>query len=194
MKRVLLLGDSIRMGYDKKVRALLQQECEVIFAEDDNGRFAAYTLWQANQLFKQYGRFDIVHWNNGYWDMNIEPPMTEPMHPAEEYVHFLKRIIRLLCRNGAKIIFATSLPVCGSGNARDDSGTTGFLQYDNRWVIQYNDAACRLMQEEGIEINDLYALCMKKPGYYKAADRLHLTEAGYWEVAKQTADCIRRCL
>ena len=76
MKKVLLLGDSIRMGYDEYVRDLLKGKAEVYF-EEDNGRFAAYTLWQVNQVFRHQGQFDVVHWNNGYWDMNIEPPMTE---------------------------------------------------------------------------------------------------------------------
>ncbi|MBQ1848734.1 MAG: hypothetical protein II135_12080 [Clostridia bacterium] len=64
MKRVLLLGDSIRMGYDEYVKELLKDEFEVIYDEFDNGRFAAYTLWQANQFFKNHGKFDVVHWNN----------------------------------------------------------------------------------------------------------------------------------
>ena len=60
MKKVLLLGDSIRMGYQYQLKELLKDECKVIFS-DDNGRFASYTLWQANQMFKEYGRFDLVH-------------------------------------------------------------------------------------------------------------------------------------
>ena len=80
MKKVLLLGDSIRMGYDDYVKEELDGKCEVVYDAEDNGRFAAYTLWQANQMFKHHGHFDVVHWNNGYWDMNIEAPMTEAMH------------------------------------------------------------------------------------------------------------------
>jgi len=77
MKRVLLLGDSIRMGYDSMVKELLSDKYEVLFPED-NGRFSSYTLWQMNQYFKNEGSFDLVHWNNGYWDMNPERPMNEP--------------------------------------------------------------------------------------------------------------------
>ena len=51
MKKVLLLGDSIRMGYQSEVKKLLENEYEVMYPED-NGRFAAYTLWQVNQAFK----------------------------------------------------------------------------------------------------------------------------------------------
>ena len=111
MKKVLLLGDSIRMGYDDMVRDLLSGQAEVIYDAEDNGRFAAYTLWQANQMFRKHGAFDVVHWNNGYWDMNVESPMTEPIHPIEEYTLYLRRILDLCARNGARVIFATTTPV-----------------------------------------------------------------------------------
>lgn len=194
MKRVLLLGDSIRMGYDEKVRSLLEEEYEVIFAEEDNGRFAAYTLWQANQFFKQFGHFDLVHWNNGYWDMNIEAPMTEAIHPLDEYENYLRRIIRLIRQNGAQIVFATTTPIYEEGKAKDNTGTGASINYSNDWVMKYNEAACRIMEAEGVLVNDLYGLCLKGPKYYKCEDMLHLTEEGYQEVAKQTAECIRKLL
>lgn len=51
MKKVLLLGDSIRMGYAEYVKELLKNKFDVYYDDNDNGRFAAYTLWQANQFF-----------------------------------------------------------------------------------------------------------------------------------------------
>jgi len=191
MKKVLLLGDSIRMGYDEYVRDILKDRCEVIYDEKDNGRFAAYTLWQANQLFRKHGKFDVVHWNNGYWDMNIEAPMTEAMHPIDEYIHFLKRIIAEIRRNGAQIIFATTTPAAGSvGSALDNTGTGVKIKYSNDWVIAYNDAAKRLAAEENITVNDLYALMLEDRSGYKCEDKLHLTEEGYRRCAEQAARLI----
>lgn len=192
MKRVLLLGDSIRMGYDDFLRDLLKDQCEVIYDSEDNGRFAAYTLWQANQLLKQYGNFDLVHWNNGYWDMNVEAPMTEAIHPVEEYVHFLRRIIGLLRQNGAKIIFATTTPILQGGSSQDNTGTGVQINYSNEWVETYNAAAKKLMAEEHIPVNDFYALCMEDKNRYKCEDMLHLTEEGYRRCAAQAASMIRR--
>lgn len=194
MKRILLLGDSIRMGYDKKVRELLKDEYEVIFAEEDNGRFAAYTLWQANQFFKHCGHFDLVHWNNGYWDMNVEAPMTEAIHPLDEYVNYLRRIIRLIRQNGAQIVFATTTPIYEPGESKDNTGTGATVCYSNDWVVKYNEAACALMKSERIFVNDLYGLCLKGPKYYKSEDMLHLTEEGYAVIARQTAECIRKLI
>ena len=192
MKKVLLLGDSIRMGYDEYVKEILSGEFEVIYDDADNGRFAAYTLWQANQFFKNYGKFDVVHWNNGYWDMNVESPMTTAIHPADEYVHFLSRILDEIRNNGAVPIFATTVPILSAEAAADvvREGIETF-KYDNAWVVKYNAAATGFMHGEGVAVNDLYALCLKDKYYYKCPDLLHLTEEGYRRCAEQTAQAIR---
>ena len=195
MKKVLLLGDSIRMGYDDYVKELLQGEYQVYYDPEDNGRFSSYTLWQMNQFFRHFGAFDVVHWNNGYWDMNIEAPMTTAMHPVEEYVHFLRRILAEIRRNGAVPVFATTTPILSVGAAADISGTgADSINYNNEWVKTYNEAAVGLMQEEGVRINDLYSLCLEDPHYYKCEDLLHLTEQGYRRCAEQTASVIRSIL
>jgi len=193
MKKVLLLGDSIRMGYDEYVKEILAGEFEVIYDDFDNGRFSAYTLWQANQAFKNQGRFDVVHWNNGYWDMNVEYPMTEAMHPVDEYVHFLSRILSQIRNNGAVPIFATTTPILSKEAAADvvREGIDSF-KYDNEWVVKYNASAVKFMQGEGVTVNDLYALCIKDKYYYKCPDLLHLTEEGYRRCAEQTAFAIRK--
>ncbi len=193
MKKVLLLGDSIRMGYDEYVRELLRGKAEVYF-DEDNGRFAAYTLWQANQMFRLHGPFDVVHWNNGYWDMNVEAPMTEAMHPVDEYVHFLRRILHFCRDNGAQVIFAATTPILESGAAKDVTGVNASIQYNDQWVQTYNNAARRLMEEENVPVNDLYALCREDPRCYKCADLLHLTEEGYLACAKQAVRCIEAYL
>lgn len=194
MKKVLLLGDSICMGYGNYVRNLLKGKCEVYYDEKDNGRFAAYTLWQANQFFKNYGKFDVVHWNNGYWDMNIESPMIDAMHPIEEYIHFLKRIISEIRFNGAEIIFATTTPIIKRGSAIDNSGTGMIISYDNDWVIKYNDAAKKLMTEYKVTVNDLYSLMLNDKNYYKCEDMLHLVDKGYRICAEQVARLIEEKL
>ena len=179
------------MGYQYQLKELLKDECEVIFS-DDNGRFASYTLWQANQMFKEYGRFDLVHWNNGYWDMNVEAPMTEAMTPIDEYLHFLRRIIALCRQNADKIIFATTPPVLEKGSAMDNTDTGCYISYDNDWVRSYNSAAKALMSAEKIPVNDIYEIAVKGENYYKCPDKLHLTEEGYMLCAKQAAEMIRK--
>ena len=166
MKKVLLLGDSIRMGYQNDVKDILNGEYEVICPED-NGRFAAYTLWQANQMFKWNPDIELVHFNNGYWDMNIEAPMTEAIHPIEEYKSFLRRIVALCRQCGAKVVFATTVPIMEAGAAADNTGVEGTINYSNEWVKEYNAAATAVMAELDVPVNDLYALCMEDDRRYK---------------------------
>ena len=68
MKKVALLGDSIRLlGYGTKVPELLGEEYEV-FQPEDNCRFVKYTLRMLFELREQIQDSDIIHWNNGLWD------------------------------------------------------------------------------------------------------------------------------
>ena len=191
MKKVLLLGDSIRMGYQQYVKEALEGEFEVRYPED-NGRFAAYTLWQVNQELKWNPDIELVHFNNGYWDMNIEAPMTEAIHPVEEYVSFLRRIVGLCRQCGAKVVFATTVPILEAGAAGDNTGVQGTINYSNEWVKEYNAAAVALMQELEVPVNDLYALCLEDERCYKCEDLLHLSEEGSRRCAQQVAEYVRK--
>ena len=191
MRKVMLLGDSIRMGYQKDVVQLLEGEYEVVYPAD-NGRFSAYTLWQANQLFKYHGPFELVHFNNGYWDMNIEAPMIEAIHPVEEYKSFLRRIVALCRQCGAKVVFATTVPILEAGAAGDNTGVQGTINYSNEWVKEYNAAATAVMAELQVPVNDLYGLCMEDDRRYKCEDLLHLSAEGSRRCAEQVADYVRK--
>lgn len=191
MKKVLLLGDSIRMGYQQYVKEELDGEFEVRYPED-NGRFAAYTLWQVNQELKWNPDIELVHFNNGYWDMNIEAPMTEAIHPVEEYVSFLHRIVELCRQCGATVVFATTVPILEAGAAGDNTGVQGTINYSNEWVKEYNAAAVALMEQLEVPVNDLYALCMEDDRRYKCEDLLHLSEEGSRRCAKQVAEFVRK--
>lgn len=187
--KVLLLGDSIRIGYQVKVRSLLSEIADVVYPEQ-NGRDTTTTLWQANQLFSKLGKFDLIHWNNGYWDMNIEAPMTEPFHPQAEYRHNLQRMANFFKQNAYRVIFATSLPIEQAGEATDNTDMNAQIHYNNRWVLDYNAIAQEVMIAEGVQVNDLYQFCLQGPNYYKSADHLHLTDQGYQAMAEVIAQKI----
>ena len=191
MKKVLLLGDSIRMGYDDYVKELLEGKCEVYYDAADNSRFAPYTLWQLIQMYNQYGPFDLVHWNNGYWDMSFDKTTHEPLIPVEEYAHYLRRIARILKNKGAKVVFALTTPILTSGSAADNTGTGALnISFNDELVQKYNSVAQMIMEEERITINDLYSLCKQDKNYFKCEDMLHLTDDGYRTCAKQISEVI----
>ena len=117
MKNLLLIGDSIRMGYDKSVKKTLEGKANVIFPQE-NCRFAAYVLRYFHEYLGEYKGedIDVIHWNAGLWD-SLTLFEDGILTPVEVYKDTIKRIdkrIRLLFPK-AKVIFATSTKTPHSG-------------------------------------------------------------------------------
>ena len=153
MKKIVLIGDSIRMGYDKYVKEALEGVAEVYYPEE-NCRFAQYTLRFLHE-WKNKGKWpddvDLVHWNVGLWDVGEifgEEPMSSPAHYAE-MIERIDRRIRMLFPK-AKVVFATSTAV------REDGYKGQFHRY-NATIEQYNRIALDTLAGTETTINDLYA-------------------------------------
>lgn len=190
MKKVVLLGDSIREWYTNYVVELLKDKCEVISLLGDNGRFTYYSLFQLSMILKEHGKVDLVHFNNGYWDMDVMPFLNRPVFSLEEYKHGLKRIIELSRAAGADLIFATTTPLPSDVAAEDNTGTGVTFGFEQDRVKDFNNAALELMKEENIEVNDLYAVCKQDKNFYKCEDNLHHTDEGNRILAEHVANAI----
>lgn len=158
MKNVLLIGDSIRMGYDKAVKTALEGRANVVFTED-NCQFARYVLRYFHEWFSGIdGKdFDVIHWNAGLHDV-LRLFGEEPETPIEFYEYYIDRIcmrMKKLCPN-AKIIFATSTSVVTEKMNRD------FVRY-NEDIEKYNAAAVKIAKKHGFAVNDLYELSKSLP-------------------------------
>lgn len=64
MKNVVLLGDSIRMYYQEKVKELLGEDYQVFYPEE-NCKFSTLTLNSLKTWFLDFLKADIIHFNNG---------------------------------------------------------------------------------------------------------------------------------
>lgn len=190
MKKVVLLGDSIREWYTNYVVELLKDKCEVISLLGDNGRFTYYSLFQLSMILKEHGKVNLVHFNNGYWDMDVMPFLNRPVFSLEEYKHGLKRIIELSRAAGADLIFATTTPLPSDVAAEDNTGTGVTFGFEQDRVKDFNNAALELMKEENIEVNDLYAVCKQDKNFYKCEDNLHHTDEGNRILAEHVANAI----
>jgi len=110
MKKITLLGDSIRLlGYGKEVPGLLGDGFEV-FQPDDNCRFSKYTLRMLFDYQSQMEGSEVVHWNNGLWDATriFEDGLFTS---EEEYIDAMVRIAKILKERYKTVIFATTTPV-----------------------------------------------------------------------------------
>ena len=162
MKKIVLIGDSIRMGYDKYVKTALEGVAEVYYPEE-NCRFAEYVLRYAHE-WKSVGQWpddvDLVHWNAGLWDV-LELYEDEPLSTIEYYSHVIPRIhkrLRMLFPK-AKLVFATSTPVLEHLCKKD-------FRRHNSTIEAYNRAAVQALSGTDTVINDLYPLMLDCPESY----------------------------
>lgn len=179
MIKVTLLGDSIRLiGYGKVVPELLGNDFEV-FQPSDNCRFAKYTLRGLFDWDKQMEGTNIVHWNNGLWDVsNLFG--DGPFSTESEYVNNILRIADILLEKYDKVIFATTTAV------RPEN-----LYDSNSYIERYNQIIVPKLSEKGVIINDLHSLVAADVYRYISEDNIHLSDEGIAVCAKQVAKIIK---
>ena len=112
MKSVLLLGDSIRLGYERYVAAMLDGVVKVYTPGDVNNGMAQFVLRWVHEWKRRGGWPDdlqLIHWNAGLWDV-LRIHGDDTLSPPEFYGDTLRRIserLRLIFPN-AKQVFALS--------------------------------------------------------------------------------------
>ena len=197
MKNLLLLGDSIRRGYDSFVQEKLAGRMNVFFSED-NGRFAQYTLRTLNNWVDALSlpEIHIVHWNNGLWDvvhMNANPigfdgeaegetfsPENvpndncfdkDPLTPPEMYRYMLGRVLTRIRQYfpKAEVIFATTTPVI------EEQATWAYRS--NAEIDAYNQIAREVLAPRGVRINELGDFALKNCNHLRR-DWVHYNDEG----------------
>ena len=174
MKKIVLIGDSIRMGYDKYVKEALDGVAEVYYPTE-NCKFAEYVLRFAHE-WKNNGSWpedvDLVHWNAGLWDC-LELFEDEPLSPIEFYKNLIPRVhkrLRMLFPK-AKIVFATSTAVV------EDMASKDFRRH-NSIIMEYNEAAKDALKDKDTRINDLWDITASCPREYHSDFVHYYTDEG----------------
>lgn len=189
MKNVLILGDSIRIGYDKSIRKSLEGIARVEFPED-NCRFASYFLRHFHEYMRAFEgeKIDVIHFNTGLWDC-LRLFGEEPHTPLDVYAYYIERIcvrIKKLAPR-AKVIFATSTAVL-SEKMSDD-----FKRY-NEEIEEYNRTALEIVEKHGFAVNDLYPISKNLPESSHSDSVHYYTKEGTEAFAKPTLECISQAL
>lgn len=168
MKKILLLGDSIRMGYDKYVKAALEGVAEVYYPPV-NCKFTQNVLRMAKSWKVDGGwpeDMDLVHWNVGLWDLLHldEAALSTP----EYYGYMIGRIDRKLRElfPNAKFVFALNTSV-------DESGNTNNHGRYNAEIEQYNQIAIEALKQNDTLINDLNTISKLAAERGAHSDRTH---------------------
>ncbi len=195
LPRVLLLGDSISVGYTEAVREELRDEANVHRAPVNCGP----TLRALDQLEQWLGpaRWDVIHFNFGLHDLKYIPHDSESRHnaqkipvsngrvmvPLPEYEANLRDIVRRLLRSGARLIWCHTTPI--------PQGAEGRVPGHE---IRYNAAAAAVMDSAGVPIHDLHSFAAPRPDSIQRPADVHFTNEGSALLAKQVAAAIRSAL
>lgn len=178
LPRVLLIGDSISIGYTPHTTKLLESKALVTHhagnAENTRNGLKLLPTWLKE------GPFDVIHFNWGLWDL-VDGGKAVPI---DEYEKNLRELVKQLKETNAKLIWASTTPVPEvNGRKRRDAD-----------VLAYNAVAKKIMEENKIPIDDLYESIKPRLAKLQQANDVHFSAEGSQELAKQVAQSIQKVL
>ena len=200
--KVLIIGDSISGGYSKPLIKLLDGKAELTKLGAVAGyRIQKETFWHSRGAAKyldfgsakacivDFERFekhlettpyDVIHFNFGLND--IFRGRNGAWHnPVDQYAKDLAKIVTLLKKTGAKVIWANTTPIPANAPHNPEGDE-----------IIYNAAAEKVMKKHGIPINDLHSVVTNWDGYaqWKKGNDVHFPGAVYSKLAAQISEKI----
>ncbi|MDP6544788.1 MAG: prolyl oligopeptidase family serine peptidase [Phycisphaerae bacterium] len=192
LPQVLIIGDSISMGYMKALPRLLKGKAIV---RHNPGNAGHTGMGLAN--IKRYiagGKWDVIHFNWGLWDLCYRNPKAKAQgrrdkvngkitHSLEQYEANLRKLVKELKSTDAKLIWASTTPV--------PDGEAGRIKGDD---LKYNAAAAKIMTENKIPINDLHAHMTKRLKDFEKKGNVHFDAAGSKYLAEKVAASVLEAL
>lgn len=181
LPRVLLIGDSISIGYTRKVRDLLKDKANLHRIPTNGGA----TNFGVEKIKSWLGdsKWDVIHFNCGLHDIKFSKGKNNV--PLADYEKNLSELVTQLKATGAKLIWCSTTPV------PDAKLTPLRLNSD---VLAYNAAARKIMKETGVAIDDLYAFAAPQLEKIQLPANVHYSKDGYDVLAGQVAKSIEAAL
>ncbi|MBT3382911.1 MAG: SGNH/GDSL hydrolase family protein [Prolixibacteraceae bacterium] len=198
LPNVLILGDSISIGYTPFVKDLLKYKANVFrpMLDNEKAENCSGTTKGVDNIDRWIGttKWDVIHFNFGLHDIKHVDPVTgenskNPDHPhqadVKQYRKNLKVIVEKLKATGAKLIFATTTPY------PDEVG--GPLRKPGM-PEKYNKAAIKIMNFNGIAINNLYEFVKPRIADLQLPNNVHFKPQGSLALAEKVIDRINEAL
>jgi lysophospholipase L1-like esterase len=190
LPKVVLLGDSIRLGYTPYVEKQLAGQAVVISPKANGG--------DSGRVLKNLEEWAIreqpavVHFNCGIHDTKKSKTTGKFQVPPDEYAANLRNIVgRLRRETKAVVIFALTTPV---DDARAAQGRQK-VDYEllEASAAQYNEIARGVMKELDVPVNDLRAALgnAEEQKRLQGGDGIHFTTAGSEKLGTAVAAAIR---
>ena len=148
---VILIGDSICMGYHPRVKERLSGKVDILGIQGNGG--------DSSQILKNLDEWminrdaDLIHFNCGLHDLKFERDTKAYQQRLEVYEANLRKIVgRLQKEAKSRLAWATTTPVIDERH----NAVKGFDRY-LRDVQAYNRVATAIITAAGIPIDDLYS-------------------------------------
>ena len=182
LPRVLLIGDSISIGYTLPVRQELAGKANVHRIPTNGGPTKNGTANLAKWLGT--GKWDVIHFNFGLHDLRHMEDGKRQVEPAD-YEQNLRSLVADLKKTGAKLIFATTTPV-------PEGKLTPPRTFGD--VATYNEIALKVMKENGVAIDDLNAAVAPDIAKLQNPHDVHYNPEGYAVLGKAVVKSIHAAL
>jgi acyl-CoA thioesterase-1 len=186
LPRVLLIGDSISKGYTLPVRELLKDKAN-LHRIPANGGPTIRGLENMDKWLATGGaekKWDVIHFNFGIHDLKITKEGKRQVEP-EDYEKNLRTLVAKLKATSANLIWATTTPIPdGEGAPKQPFGK----------VPEYNAIAKKVMEENGVAIDDLNAAITPHLAELQNPKDVHYKPEGYAFLAKQVAASVEAAL
>ncbi len=186
--RVVLIGDSIRIGYAPKVAEKLNGEAIVISPSSNGGDSENVLKHLDDWVIAE--KPDLVHINCGLHDLKRSKSNGSHQVEIERYRANLRTIVeRIRKSTRASIIFASTTPIIDERHAKRKAD----FDRTEADVVRYNAAMIETLRNLDIPIDDLHAIVPNEAaGGIMRSDGTHYEPEGYDKLAQAVADCVRR--
>lgn len=182
LPRVLLIGDSISIGYTVPVRKQMAGKANIHRILTNGGPTSNGVKNIAAWLGT--GKWDVIHFNWGLHDLKFMENGQRQI-PIDEYEKNLRGLVKTLKATGAQLIWCSTTPV-------PDAELNPPRK--NEDVIAYNVAAKKIMTENNIVIDDLYAYALPQLSTIQLPKNVHYNPAGYETLGKQVTKSLTEAL
>ncbi|MGI6456683.1 MAG: SGNH/GDSL hydrolase family protein [bacterium] len=182
LPRVLIIGDSISIGYTVPTRERLSEIANVHRIPTNGGPtsngIAHIDEWLGT------GEWDVIHFNWGLHDVKYMEDGVRQVS-EEEYEKNLRQLVQRMQKTGAILIWANTTPV-------PEGNLIPARKPDDE--VRYNQIAERIMREHNVRINDLYSFAKACLSQIQLPANVHFTDEGSRILSAAVAHAIMEAL